>query len=161
MDAGVAASGSTSALSAPAGESGTGRKRRGSRRATVQVTRLDVAVGQSIVMPSAKAPRAQPSSPAPGRPASEGPATGSAAAEDTTPGSEGAARRTAAASPGTSVPGASTPRTSTPSASRRKGIPEGILPDKAAEDLDAAWGGSTGNPERDDWLKEQRPPHWD
>lgn len=44
---------------------------------------------------------------------------------------------------------------------KRSGLPEGILPDKAAEDLDAAWGGSAGNPERDDWLKEQRPPHWD
>ncbi|MBO9705027.1 MAG: hypothetical protein J7474_05870 [Arthrobacter sp.] len=155
MDTAAAASGSQAAPGAPAGEPGTGRKRRGPRRATVQVTRLDVAVGQSIVMPSAKAPHAQPSSLAPGLRASEGATTGSAAAEDATPDSAGTAERTAAASPGTSVPGATTPR-----ASRRKGIPEGILPDKAAEDLDAAWGGSTGNPERDDWLKEQRPPHW-
>jgi len=112
--------------------SGVGRKRRGSRRATVQVTRLDVAVGQSMVLPAPGKVPGNPSSSAAG---------GSPTAQPT-----GAAEPTAAPSP--------EPR-------QRSGLPQGILPDKAAEDLDAVWGGSAGNPERDDWLKEQRPPHWD
>ncbi|MEZ2370537.1 hypothetical protein [Arthrobacter sp. RCC_34] len=101
------------------------------------MTRLDVAVGQSMVLPApAKVPGAPGSSPVEGSPTAQSAAAAEPTAEPTA--------------------------TPSPEPRKRSGLPQGgILPDKAAEDLDVAWGGSAGNPERDDWLKEQRPPHWD
>ncbi|MHA7173864.1 DUF4011 domain-containing protein [Arthrobacter monumenti] len=34
-----------------------------------------------------------------------------------------------------------------------------VLPNKAAEDQDGSWGGSEGS-DHDQWLREQKPPHW-
>ena len=39
-----------------------------------------------------------------------------------------------------------------------KGSPEGFLPTRAAEDEAHSWGEMDGND--DDWLRQQRPPHW-
>ncbi|MFJ3956248.1 hypothetical protein [Arthrobacter sp. NPDC090010] len=38
---------------------------------------------------------------------------------------------------------------------------EGVLPTKAREDEDVSWGDGSGTLERERWLREQRPPHWD
>lgn len=39
-------------------------------------------------------------------------------------------------------------------------ISEGAVPKKAAEDDPRAWGDAESDPDRDAWLREQRPPHW-
>jgi len=99
------------------------------------MTRLEVADGQSMVMEA-------PVSPSDGVTA----AKGKRPAEGTPPEASAAGDQALSAED---------------RGARRPGPPQGVLPDKAAEDLDVAWGGTPGNPERDEWLKEQRPPHWD
>lgn len=39
--------------------------------------------------------------------------------------------------------------------------PGGALPKKAAEDDPRVWGDAESDTDRDAWLREQRPPHWD
>ncbi len=38
--------------------------------------------------------------------------------------------------------------------------PEGVLPNKAAEDDPRRWGDQPDNYDHDAWLQEQKPPHW-
>jgi hypothetical protein len=39
-------------------------------------------------------------------------------------------------------------------------VPEGVLPNKAAEDDPRRWGDQPDNYDHDAWLQEQKPPHW-
>lgn len=39
-------------------------------------------------------------------------------------------------------------------------VPEGVLPNKAAEDDPRRWGDEPGGYDHDSWLQEQKPPHW-
>jgi hypothetical protein len=39
-------------------------------------------------------------------------------------------------------------------------VPEGVLPNKAAEDDPRRWGDRPDNYDHDAWLQEQKPPHW-
>ena len=39
-------------------------------------------------------------------------------------------------------------------------MPEGVLPNKAAEDDPRRWGDQPDNYDHDAWLQEQKPPHW-
>jgi hypothetical protein len=40
------------------------------------------------------------------------------------------------------------------------GLEPPLIPDRAAEDDPRSWGDRESNDERDQWLREQRPPHW-
>jgi|GEM_PF-1449778 len=124
------------------------------------MTRLEVAAGQSMVM---RSPVHESPAGDDGAAPAGGSAPGIAAADRATDGESEVPEAGSGAEGSSSASSSPAGRgTSTDGAGRRKpGPPQGILPDKAAEDLDLAWGGSTGNPERDQWLKEQRPPHWD
>ena len=93
--------------------------------------------------------------------------TGALEAGATKAGATGAAADTAGPKPRESTgesAGDGPEREAAKEASRRAEaqatVPEGVLPNKAAEDDPRRWGDQPDNYDHDAWLQEQKPPHW-
>jgi hypothetical protein len=92
---------------------------------------------------------------------SEGDTTGGA--ESRTAESRTAEPRTAEPKAGGSAGDGPDQEAATEASSRSElqaAVPEGVLPNKAAEDDPRRWGDQPDNYDHDAWLQEQKPPHW-